>query len=145
MKKLLILALSLCTFLGFAQQNNPEKKKALMERLTKSRTPQERAEIQAKQLTLKLDLSEQQQTQVLDILTSHYAEGEGKIDANKKNRKEMSDDDRHKMQTERLDAQIALKAKMKDILNDEQYAKYSQMMERQMKRRGGPGMKGKRN
>ncbi|WP_299117532.1 hypothetical protein [uncultured Winogradskyella sp.] len=139
MKKLLVLALALCTFTGFAQKDKSEKKKALMERLTKNSSPEERAEMQTKQMALRLDLSQKQQTQVQEVLLAHYKEGQGKMDMDKKSRKEMSDEELKKMRSERLDAQIALKAKMKTILDDEQYAKFSQMMERKMhkgKRRG---------
>ena len=63
MKKLVIIALSLCTFIGFAQEG---KKEAMMERLTKRKeqSPENRAEIETKQLALKLDLSKNQQSEV---------------------------------------------------------------------------------
>ena len=49
MKKLVIIALSLSTFMGFAQEG---KKEAMMERLTKRKeqSPENRAEIETKQL-----------------------------------------------------------------------------------------------
>ena len=90
-------------------------------------------------MTLKLDLSSEQQIEVKNTLLAHYKEGEDKMTAARKSGKKMTDEERQKIRAERLDAQIALKAKMKTILNDEQYAKFSQMMERKMhkgKRRG---------
>lgn len=143
MKKLLIIALALVTVSGFAQV---DKEKVMMERLTRKsqKSPEERAQIETKQLTLKLDLTEKQQSQVEETLVAHHAEGNAKMAKNKKAMKEMSDDERHKLQVARLDAQIALKEKMKGILNAEQYAKYSQMMERKMKRGKGTSKKMKK-
>ncbi|RNC87629.1 MAG: hypothetical protein ED556_00100 [Winogradskyella sp.] len=136
MKKLLILALSLYTLGGFAQEKSEEKKKTLMERLTKNpKSPEQRAEVATKHLTLKLDLTKDQQSKVQELLSAAYTEGKNKMDAKKSKGKELTEAERHNMQVERLDAQIALKEKMKGILNAEQYAKYSEMMDRKMKRR----------
>lgn len=143
MKKLLIIALALVTVSGFAQV---DKEKVMMERLTRKsqKSPEERAQIETKQLTLKLDLTEKQQSQVEETLVVHHAEGNARMAKNKKAMKEMSDDERHELQVARLDAQIALKEKMKGILNAEQYSKYSQMMERKMKIGKGTGKKMKK-
>ena len=62
---------------------------------------------------------------------------------NKEAIKSMSEEERHKFKLEFLDAQIALKEKMKGILNSEQYTKYSQMMDRKMKSRRGKGKRKK--
>lgn len=136
MKKLLILALALTTFIGFAQKKNTEdRKRDLMERFTKRgpKSPEHRAEIESKQMTLRLDLSETQQSQVKSALLTHFTEMEGKRKAFKKSEKKPTADEVTAMKSEVLDAQIALKSKMKTILNAEQYQKYSQMMERKMK------------
>lgn len=140
MKKLLVLVILFCTVSSFAQrERSPEARKAMMERLTKQTTPEDRAEIDAKQMTLRLDLTSSQEKQVKDALIAHYSEGKAKRQSIKKSDKKISDEERQKMRVERLDSQIALKAKMKTILNAQQYAKYSQMMERKKgkgKRRG---------
>jgi hypothetical protein len=64
-------------------------------------------------------------------------------DAVRRSDKRLTPEERTKMKSEHLDAQIALKAEMKTILNNEQYAKYSQMMERKMKNRRGKGKRRK--
>lgn len=142
MKKLVIIALSLCTFIGLAQEG---KKEAMTERLTKRKeqSPENRAEIETKQLALKLDLSKNQQSVVRKALLDHHTEGNAKMLKNKEAIKSMSEEERHKFKLEFLDAQIALKEKMKGILNAEQYTKYSQMMDRKMKSRRGKGKRKK--
>ncbi|MBT8246112.1 MAG: hypothetical protein HKP48_11955 [Winogradskyella sp.] len=134
MKKLLVLALTLCTLTGFAQKDKSDKKKDLMERLAKRPSPEERAEIQTKQMALRLDLSDKQQTQVQELLLAHYKDSYDKIDIDKTPVKDMTQEERQKMRIARLDSQIELKASMKTILDDTQYAKYSQMMERKMQK-----------
>ncbi|GGI55717.1 hypothetical protein [Winogradskyella haliclonae] len=142
MKKLLVLALALCTFTSYAQEIEKEKmSNAIKKRMIKKgkASPEDRAEIDSKKMTLKLDLSNKQQIEVKNALLAHYKEGKDKMNAARKSGKEMTDEERQKIRAGRLDAQIALKAKMKTILDDEQYAKFSQMMERKMhkgKRRG---------
>ncbi|MFD1062107.1 hypothetical protein ACFQ1Q_02520 [Winogradskyella litorisediminis] len=135
MKKLLILVLTLSTFVGFSQRNKEDRKKEFTERFTKRNTksPEHRAEIQSKQMTLRLDLSSAQQSQVQAALLEHFTKAEEKKMAIKTSDKKLTEDERMAMKSEALDAQIALKAKMKTILNEEQYKKYSQMVNRKMK------------
>jgi len=136
MKKLLVIALALFTFTGFAQQMNKER---MNDRLTKrgKMDPEKRASIQTKRMALALDLSANQQSEVENALKNHFQEEQEKVSAQKKPKKELTEDERHQMLTEKLDAQIALKEKMKNILNEEQYAKYSKMMDRRMQKAGG--------
>jgi len=143
MKKLFAITLTLFTFLGFAQQMSKEEMKdAMKERLTKRErvSPEKRASIQTKRMALALDLSKQQQSEVESALTAHFQEEQEKINSQKKSKKDLTEDERHQMLSEKLDAQIALKEKMKNILNDEQYAKYSQMMDRRMQKGPKKGM-----
>ncbi|MDP5102058.1 MAG: hypothetical protein NWQ09_12095, partial [Nonlabens sp.] len=44
--------------------------------------------------------------------------------------KEMSKDEKIALQSQRLDQQIAVKREMKNILNEEQYARWEKMMAR---------------
>ena len=99
------------------------------------RSPEARAEIQSKQLTLQLDLSEKQQVQVQNVLLKHYTEGKAKRDANRKSDKKLTEEQKTALKSERLDAQIALKAEMKTILNAEQYVKYSESIKRRGKKK----------
>ncbi|ARV09290.1 hypothetical protein BTO05_06425 [Winogradskyella sp. PC-19] len=146
MKKLVVIALSLFTFTGFAQKINKEKmSNAVEKRMYKKgkASPKAQAEIESKQMTLQLDLTKQQQTKVENALLGHYEIMKERKDAVRKSDKKLTPEQRTKMKSEHLDAQITLKAEMKTILNAEQYAKYSQMMERKMKNRRGKGKRRK--
>lgn len=136
MKKFAIIALAVFTLTGFAQDKQEENRKSLNERFTKrvTQSPEDRAKIESKQMTLRLDLSKDQQMQVEKALVNHYSEAQNKGELDKKTIKNMSDEKRQDMKINRLDSAIALKEKMKSILNENQYAKYSQMLEDKGKR-----------
>lgn len=147
MKKLVVLALALFTITGYAQKRDNDRHHNEREERREKRehiSPEKRAEIQSKKLTLALDLSEQQQSQVENTLLEHLKKGKEKMEAQKKSRKELTPDERHQLLSERLDAQIALKAEMKTILNDEQYSKYTKLMERRSNQRKGKGRRVKK-
>lgn len=136
MKKLLIVALTLFTVTVFAQPGRQAKmKNAIDNRMVKEGkgSPETMAEIKSKQLTLQLDLSETQQSQVQSALLEHFTTEKKKKDAFRKSTEKPTQEERVAMKSEALDAQIELKRKMKNILNDDQYEKYSQMMERRIK------------
>ena len=131
MKKLLVMALALVTFSSYAQSDFEKNRKNALERIAKRSSPEQRAEIQTKRLALSLDLNEAQQKQVQDVLTSHFNElGDS---ATRKGMKNLTDEEKHNLKVKQLDAQIALKAKMKTILNEEQFEKFSRGLERRMK------------
>lgn len=139
MKKLVVIALVFCTVFSFAQEQDTERVAKFKERMAKS-SPEDRAEMQTKRMTLQLDLTEEQQEQVSDVLTKHFKANEEKFKADKKSRKDMTDEERKAMKMAMLDSQIELKGKMKEILNEEQYEKYSATLDRYMKKRkGGKG------
>lgn len=136
MKKLLIVALTLFTVTVFAQPGRQAKiKNAIDNRMAKEGkgSPETMAEIKSKQLTLQLDLSETQQSQVQSALLEHFTTEKKKKDAFRKSTEKPTQEERVAMKSEALDAQIELKRKMKNILNDDQYEKYSQMIERRIK------------
>ena len=139
MKKLLVIALVFCTLSVVAQDKQQERRNDAKERFAKrgKQSPEDRAKIETKQMALRLDLSKQQQSQVEEVLFTHYSEGKKKMDTNKESRKEMTEDQRKQIKLDRLDAAIALKEKMKSILDDQQYSKYSKMLENRGKRRMG--------
>lgn len=132
MKKLLIFALALGSLTAFSQDDVQGKKKDLMKRITERPSPEQRAELQTKRLALNLDLDKSQQSKVQEILLNHYKEFDNPD--KKGEMKKMSAVEKHSVKVERMDGAIALKEKMKGVLNAEQYAKYSQMQERRIKR-----------
>lgn len=131
-KKIAIIALVLFTGISFAQKLNTDKMAKAINKADKH-SPESRAEIQSKRLTLKLDLSKAQQTQVQNVLLKHYTEEKSKRDKVRKSEKKLTSEQRTALKSKHLDAQIALKAEMKTILNSEQYSKFSESMNRRNK------------
>lgn len=134
MKKLLIIALALVTIQATAQDKKREMRKTRMEKAN-AMTPEEMAQLQTKKMTLQLDLTETQQTQIQSLLLDEAKARKEKM-ADFKAKKEDGEmkkptkEERIKMMNERLDHQIAMKKKMKAILNDEQYKKWDAMQEK---------------
>lgn len=93
-------------------------------------TVDQHTDLSLKRMTLALDLSEKQQNQIKPLLK---AQAEKKMAMMKKhnemrkNKTKPSADEVYKMQAERLDNQIAMKGKMKTILNDTQFEKFEKM------------------
>jgi Tfp pilus assembly protein PilE len=135
MKKLIIAALLLVGMTSFAQQGNKTDKKqgrAEMEKFT----PEQRNELMLKKMTLELDLSSKQQAQMKSIIAEKSAKSEAMMKAHKDNKTKPTRDERFAMKTKMMDEQIAMKAKMKSILSDEQFVKWDAMKEKHDKRRG---------
>lgn len=130
MKKLLIIALALFTLQVSAQQGNKESKREHARQM-QDLTPEESATLRAKHMTLNLDLSEKQQEQVYNLLLQGEKEREQMRAERKSQTREqkLSKEEKLERQNARLDKQIDMKKKMKEILNAEQYAKWEKLME----------------
>lgn len=91
-------------------------------------TAEELATIQTKKMTLALDLNDAQQTKINAINLEEAKLRKSIMEERKamkeEERKEMTKDQRVAKMNERLDRQIATKAKMKEILTEEQYTKW---------------------
>ncbi|MFC4722303.1 DUF4890 domain-containing protein [Geojedonia litorea] len=145
MKNILIIVLALVSFQISAQ----EKKKELRKEVQKERmeamqdlSPEEVATLQTKKMTLHYDLNESQQKQLMALNLEEAKLRKIKMEE----RKAMKDkaektaptkEDKLKMANERLDHQIALKAKMKSILNKEQFEKWDANQAKMQQRRQG--------
>lgn len=132
MKNLIAIALVVFTLNAMAQnqRKNRSDRQAGYETM-KQMTPNERADLQSKKLTLRLDLSDAQQQKVQAIVLKHAK-------ANENNRKtwrssvDASDTkptqaEVLKMRNNRLDQQIEMKREMKAILTPEQYDKFEKI------------------
>ncbi|MBF4983770.1 hypothetical protein FNJ87_05290 [Nonlabens mediterrranea] len=131
MKKIIVLLALMVMTVGQAQDGRKEKRGERM----KDVTPQEMATIQSKKLTLALDLSDQQEKDVYQVL---FKQAE-KRKANKiprEDREKLTDDQKKEARLKMLDEKIAVKRKMKNILNEEQYTKWEKMMKQRGKKRG---------
>ncbi|WP_298554018.1 hypothetical protein [uncultured Algibacter sp.] len=140
MKKLIIIALALVSLQAIAQegkkekQNKPERAEKMM-----NLPAEDIATLKTKKMTLFLDLNESQQAKIQKINLENATKRKEMM-AKRKAKKENGDakrptpEQRLKMENARLDYKIAMKAKMKTILNDEQYAKWEKAQIRKAKK-----------
>ncbi len=148
MKKLLVVALALFTLNGVAQ----EKKEKSSERhdkmeLRKEMSPKDIADLKAKKMTLRLDLTDAQEKKVHQLILNQAEANQSLRKANKpegETKEKPSKEDRLKMQNHKLDQMIAFKREMKTILNAEQYAKFEKMKPKKSRRKGKSRGKGKK-
>jgi protein CpxP len=127
-KKILILMGVMCFLMSQAQEVKNDINEVRKEKHEKmsNLTPEQAAELSTKKLTLALDLSETQQKEVMSLQLDR-AKKHQEMRKLKAGKKEMTNEERFKIKTARMDAQIALKAKMKDILTEDQYKKWEKM------------------
>lgn len=107
----------------------------------KDLTPEQIATLRTKKLTLALDLSASQQRSVLELYTKVAKTRKEKMEARKANKdknKKLTSEEKYAMMNAKLDAQIAHKKSMKEILSASQYEKWEKIMARKgkKKRRG---------
>jgi len=128
MKKLFVLALLVVGMNSFAQEKISKREKAEMERLS----PEQRQQLQLKQLTLQLDLNASQQKEMSVILADVSKKREAAKVAYKSKKEKgtpLTTDERFEMKSKMLDEKIALKAKVKKVLNPEQMMKWEKMQQ----------------
>ena len=147
MKKLVLIAIAFIGLQAIAQQerkqgaNRSERSEKMM-----NLSAEEMATLQTKKMTLHLDLNESQQTKIqkinLENATQRKAIMEERLAKKESGElKKPTDEERLKMMNAKLDHKIAMKAKMKDILDDNQYAKWEKAQARNGKKKRA-GMKG---
>ena len=134
MKKLVMIMIAVATLQVSAQAQKREFRKQRMESKNPY-SPEEMAQLQAKKMTLILDLSDQQQkemsavfleqTKLRQIKKEAYLRSKDKTEA-----KTLTKEERFKMANARLDQQIETKKKMKSILSSDQYEKWGKMNEK---------------
>jgi hypothetical protein len=137
MKNAVLIVLLLVGATSVAQQDGKRQREGRQDL-----TPEQTATLQTKKMTLALDLTSAQQSQIqalnlenAKMRQSRMAEYKAKKEGSEK--KEVSSEERFALQNERLDHQIAQKEKMKSILSQEQYEKWEKMNHRK-------GMHGKK-
>lgn len=130
MKKTILTLLVIGTLTGAYGQ---EKEIASVKPQREKMTPEQRNQLQLKRMTANLDLTASQQKEMAVIIADENVKREAKraeMKANKEARKQLTADERFKMENERLDAQIERKAKMKKVLNKEQFQKWEENQEK---------------
>lgn len=128
MKKLFIAALLFIGISSFAQEADQKPTREQREKLT----PEQRNDKQLKKLTSELNLDTNQQGQVKQLLADRSAKAEKFKEA--RNAKKDSDvkptaADREAFKKEVMDERDANDAKMKAILNADQYTKWKAIQE----------------
>ncbi|MFS4483875.1 hypothetical protein ACKGJY_12720 [Hyunsoonleella sp. 2307UL5-6] len=141
MKKLIMIAIAICT-IQITTAQEPNNKRNAMANLT----PEEVATLKTKKMVLHLDLNDAQQDDIYKInleqakmRKTHMAERKARKQSGAAGKP--SKEERLAIANKRLDHQIEVKAKMKKILSDEQYAKWEASM---AKREGKMKHKGKK-
>lgn len=137
MKHLILIAIAFATLQVTAQQKR--KGQSEKEKIMKDLTPEEIATISTKRMTLNLDLNESQQKQIKAILLENATFRKQKMEARQKTKEENKDKTKSKevfveRTNEKLDREIATKAKIKAILTQEQFEKWEKTQSRKNKR-----------
>lgn len=135
MKKILIIVMALATFAVNAQNKNSERKENHKESMA-NLTPEQRADLKTKKMTLALDLTASQQQKVKQLILK----AENERPERPENWKEMTDTQKYEAKSAMLDRRIAMKKELKEILTEEQMTKWEVQ---QSHRRA--GIKAKRN
>ena len=130
MKKILIIAVALLAFQVTAQEQQRERSNKQGKSLKMmDLSAEDAAALQTKKMTLHLDLNKSQQAEIKKINLENATKRKAMM-AERKARKESGEiqkptqEQRLKMLNTKLDRKIAMKAKMKNILDKEQYAKW---------------------
>lgn len=139
MKNIVIIMIAMA---GLSLSAQPGDRGNQMERLLmlqkmKDYTPEQVAELKTKEMTLQLDLSEAQQTEIQKI----HLELAQKRDEMKENRpdpEKITSEELFEAQISKLEEQIRVKRQFQTILNEEQFAKFEKISVRkeQMRRQG---------
>lgn len=130
------MAAILVSTLAVAQQRGPKGEHGGRNgKMMAQFTPEQIAELQTKKLTLALDLTEKQQKEILKLNTEAATKRKAKFESMKAlkgagtERPKFTADQKYAFASARLDEQIARQNKMKSILTEDQYAKWSEMKE----------------
>lgn len=110
----------------------PHGRHQKMEKEHLNLTPQQRAELKSKQLTLKLDLTDKQQKDVEKLLVNAETKKADAIAKRQEARKagiRPTNEERLALKNSMLDERIAMKRDLKKILSAEQYTKFEKLQE----------------
>tara|TARA_R110002072_G_C7876146_1_gene527623 strand:- start:10 stop:456 length:447 start_codon:yes stop_codon:yes gene_type:complete len=106
------------------------QKKGKKDRNNPKFTIEQRTELAVKKMTLALDLTEKQQSQITPFIKAQATARKAAMESMKKNKeadKKPSADEIYAMKSKQLDNQIAFKSEMKNILTKEQFEKFEKI------------------
>ncbi|WP_445749574.1 hypothetical protein [Polaribacter sp.] len=121
----ILLAIAV-TFTANAQEKTGQKNKQNRPQFT----AEQHTELSVKRLTLALDLNEKQQNQIKPLLMAQATQRKAAMEKMKKareNKQRPSEEEIFAMENQKLDNQIAMKNKMKEILTKEQFEKFEKI------------------
>jgi hypothetical protein len=128
MKKLMVMAFLMVGMTVLAQERFGRHQGNGMEKFT----PEQRSQLQLKQMTLNLDLNEAQQKEMSSII----ADKNTKIEAHRTDMKAIwgkegtpTNDERFAMRSKMIDEQMAIKKRMEKVLNPKQFEKWNALKE----------------
>ena len=128
MKKLFVLALLMVGMTILAQGRKGNQQRNDMEQFT----PEQRSQLQLKQMTLNLDLNDAQQKEMKVVIADMNTKKEAHKAAMKAMREKNvkpTTDERFEMKMKMLDEQIAMKKRMEKILTPKQFEKWNDLKE----------------
>jgi len=138
MKKLFIAALLFVGVVSFAQDINQKPARDQKEKLT----PEQRNEKHLQKLTSELNLDKKQQEQVKQLIAEKSAKAEKFKDARKDSKTKPTDAEREAFKKQLTAEKVATDAKMKAILNADQYTKWTALKKDRKDHKGRENHKG---
>ncbi len=132
MKKLILVAILLCSIANFAQEKKSNNKKNDMEQMT----PAQRNDLNLKKMTLELDLNDKQQKEMSIIINEMSAKRESQkstMMAMKEKGEKPTADQKFEMKNKMLDEKIAMKSRVQKILTPAQFEKWENMQHKNNK------------
>ncbi len=137
MKKVIIVLFCMASMSAISQKEERQQRGGLDQM-----TPEQTATLRTKKMALALDLTDGQQKQIQTLYLQNAKTRKATMEERKALKesgelKRPTSDERYAMKNDRLDAKIAQKAEMKDILSSEQYVKWEKMAQRKGKHRKG--------
>ena len=133
MKNFLLLLVMIFAIATATAQKDTNRSEKRVERM-KQMEPKDIASFQAKKMTLALDLTDKQESQIEEVLfTAATKKKEAMKDLKKRN--ELSKQEKMALGEARMDEKIAMKRAFKEILNDQQYVEFEKMKMKKGKNR----------
>lgn len=108
--------------LSISAQNSDKRNSEIRKELKENYSPEQRAELISKKMTLNLDLNDNQQKQLKELLLTMKKEKPNFPRDNK----EMSAEEKFEFKTNQMNRRITRKREFKKILTPEQYHKWEQ-------------------
>lgn len=145
MKTLIYIALALTSLIAWSQPGSDghHDRRQMKEKMAEL-SPEQLADLKTKEMTLKLDLNQQQQQQIRSINLEQIQARKQQMENGKKP-EEMTADELYQFRSAQLDQRIATKERLQSVLTEEQFAKIEQMGKRKRGKRQHRGQKSRHN